>query len=204
MALGSDVDDEHVPLLLEQGGFRPSQPTLPRTVPIPDTVNVAIIGAGIAGINVALAAAEEGVSYEIFDRNDEVGGTWLTTNYPGIGVDTPSAYYSLSREVNPDWSSYYPQGAEYQAYLVALADKHRLREHTRFGTEVDALWWDEDREPLADPLGGRRGDARRQPCPRGRDGRRLPQPAALAGCAGSGHVRGHQHSLRAVGSRRWT
>jgi cation diffusion facilitator CzcD-associated flavoprotein CzcO len=144
VALGSDVDPEHVPLLLEQGGFRPSQPTLPRSVPIPDTVNMAIIGAGIAGINVALAAAAEGVSYEIFDRNDEVGGTWLTTTYPGIGVDTPSAYYSLSREVNPEWSSYYPQGAEYQAYLVALADKHGLRAHTRFGAEVEALWWDED------------------------------------------------------------
>jgi cation diffusion facilitator CzcD-associated flavoprotein CzcO len=146
VALGSDVDAEHVPLLLEQGGFRPSEPTLPRTVPIPDTVNVAIIGAGIAGINAALAAAEAGVAYEILDRNDEVGGTWFTTRYPGIGVDTPSAYYSLSREVNPDWSNYYPQGAEYQAYLVALADKHGLREHTRFGTEVEALWWDEDHD----------------------------------------------------------
>jgi 4-hydroxyacetophenone monooxygenase len=146
VALGSDVGAEHVPLLLEQGGFRPSQPTLSREVPIPDTVNVAIVGAGIAGITAALAAAEEGISYEIFDRNDEVGGTWLTTTYPGIGVDTPSAYYSLSREVNPDWSNYYPQGAEYQAYLVALADKHGLREHTRFGTEVEALWWDEDHD----------------------------------------------------------
>ena len=143
IALGSDVDDEQVDLLLEQGGFRRSQPTLPRTVAIADTVRVAIIGAGIAGISVALAAAEAGVHYEIFDRNEEVGGTWLTTTYPGIGVDTPSAYYSLSREVNPDWSSYYPQGAEYQAYLVALADKHKLRQHTRFCTEIEALWWDD-------------------------------------------------------------
>ena len=93
----------------------------PRTAPIPDTTNVAIIEAGIAGINAALAVAEAGVAYEIFDRNHEVGGTWLTTNYPGIGADTPSAYYSLSREVNPDWTNYYPQGAEYQAYLVGLA-----------------------------------------------------------------------------------
>ncbi|HEY9304495.1 MAG TPA: NAD(P)/FAD-dependent oxidoreductase, partial [Mycobacterium sp.] len=61
------------------------------------------------------------------------------------GVDTPSAYYSLSWDVNPDWSSYYPQGAEYQRYLVALADKYKLRERTRFRTEVDALWWDADR-----------------------------------------------------------
>jgi cation diffusion facilitator CzcD-associated flavoprotein CzcO len=146
IALGTDVDDEQVDLLLEQGGFRPSQPTLPRTTPIPSTTTMAIIGAGIAGIAVALAAAEEGVHFQIYDRNDEVGGTWLTTTYPGIGVDTPSAYYSLSREVNPDWSNYYPEGAEYQAYLVALADKHELRRHIRFGTEVEALWWDEQRQ----------------------------------------------------------
>ncbi|MDT5219520.1 MAG: 4-hydroxyacetophenone monooxygenase, partial [Mycobacterium sp.] len=146
LALGSDVDDEFIPLLLEQGGFQLSQPTLSRTAPIPETMNVAIIGAGLAGIITALAAADAGVAYEIFDRNDEVGGTWLTTTYPGIGVDTPSAYYSLSREVNPNWSSYYPEGAEYQAYLVSLADKYGLREHTRFGTEVEALWWDDERD----------------------------------------------------------
>jgi cation diffusion facilitator CzcD-associated flavoprotein CzcO len=146
VALGSVVEEEQIPLLLEQGGFAPSTPTLARTVAISDTMNVAIIGAGIAGINAALSAAEAGVTYEIFDRNAEVGGTWLTTKYPGIGVDTPTAYYSLSREVNPEWTNYYPQGAEYQAYLVALADKHRLREHTRFNTEVEALWWDDDRQ----------------------------------------------------------
>ena len=146
IALGSDVDDEFVPLLLEQGGFRRSQPTLPRTVPIPETMNVAIIGAGLAGIIAALAAADAAVEFQIFDRNDDVGGTWLTTVYPGIGVDTPSAYYSLSREVNPEWTSYYPQGAEYQDYLVALADKYGLRDHARFGTEVVALWWDQDRD----------------------------------------------------------
>ena len=145
VALGSEVDDEFVPLLLEQGGFQLSQPILPRTAPIPDTTSVAIIGAGLAGIITALAAADAGVGYQIFDRNDEVGGTWLTTTYPGIGVDTPSAYYSLSREVNPEWTSYYPQGAEYQHYLVAMADKYGLRAHTRFGTEVEALWWDEER-----------------------------------------------------------
>ena len=146
LALGSEVPDEQVDLLLEQGGFQRAQPTLPRTASIPGTVKIAIVGAGIAGISVALAAAQESVRYEIFDRNAEVGGTWLTTTYPGIGVDTPSAYYSLSCEVNPDWSSYYPQGAEYQAYLVALADKYKLREHTRFRTEVEALWWDDERK----------------------------------------------------------
>ena len=41
IALGSDVDDEQVDLLLEQGGFRPGQPTLPRTTPIPSTTTMA-------------------------------------------------------------------------------------------------------------------------------------------------------------------
>jgi 4-hydroxyacetophenone monooxygenase len=43
--------------LLEQGGFQLSQPTLPRTVPTPESMRVAIIGAGLAGSIAALAAA---------------------------------------------------------------------------------------------------------------------------------------------------
>jgi 4-hydroxyacetophenone monooxygenase len=145
VALGGSVGAEYLPLLLEQGGFRPSQPVLPRTAKLPKGFRVAIIGAGIAGMTAALACADAGIDYQIFDRNEEVGGTWYTTTYPGIGVDTPSAYYSLSRDINGDWSSYYPLGAEYQAYLVSVADKNNLRQHTRFGIEVEALWWDDER-----------------------------------------------------------
>ncbi len=145
VALGGTVDSRYVPLLLEQGGFQPSQPVLARSAKLPDGFRVAIIGAGIAGLTAALELASAGIDYEIFDRHDEVGGTWYTTTYPGIGVDTPSAYYSLSRDINGDWSSYYPMGAEYQAYLVSVADKNELREHIRFGTEVEALWWDDER-----------------------------------------------------------
>ncbi|SOJ55048.1 4-hydroxyacetophenone monooxygenase [Mycobacterium simulans] len=145
VALGGAVGTEYLGLLLEQGGFQPSQPVLPRTAKLPAGFRVAIIGAGIAGLTVALEMAAAGIDFQIFDRNDEVGGTWYTTTYPGIGVDTPSAYYSLSRDINGDWSSYYPQGREYQRYLVSVADKNALRKHTRFGTEVEALWWDDER-----------------------------------------------------------
>jgi 4-hydroxyacetophenone monooxygenase len=145
VALGGTVGAEYFPLLLEQGGFQPPQPVLPRTAMLPEGFRVAIIGAGIAGLTAALACADAGVEFQIYDRNDEVGGTWYTTTYPGIGVDTPSAYYSLSRDINAEWSSYYPQGAEYQRYLVSVADKNKMRERTRFGTEVEALWWDDER-----------------------------------------------------------
>ncbi|ABM13689.1 flavin-containing monooxygenase [Mycolicibacterium vanbaalenii] len=145
LALGTAVGDEYVGLLLEQGGFHPSQPVLPRTAKLPQGFKVVIVGAGIAGMAAALECAAAGIDYEIIDRNDEVGGTWYTAVYPGIGVDTPSAYYSLSRDINGDWTSYYPQGAEYQRYLESVADKNALRDHIRFNTEVEALWWDEKR-----------------------------------------------------------
>ena len=144
VALGGPVGSEYIGLLLEQGGFQPAQPVLPRTERLPADFRVAIIGAGMAGMTTALACADAGIDYEIYDRNDEVGGTWYTTVYPGLGVDTPSAYYSLSRDVNGDWSSYYPQGAEYQRYLESVADKSGLRAHTRFSTEVTALRWVEE------------------------------------------------------------
>lgn len=146
IALGGEVAPEYLGLLLEQGGFQLAQPVLPRDAQLPTGFQVVIIGAGIAGITAALACADAGIDYRIIERNDEVGGTWYTTTYPGIGVDTPSAYYSLSRDVNGDWSSYYPRGAEYQAYLVSVANKNDLRKHTRFGTAVEALWWDEGRQ----------------------------------------------------------
>ncbi len=146
LALGAEVGHEYVGLLLEQGGFHASQPVLPRTATLPTGFKVVIVGAGIAGMAAALECAAAGIDYEIIDRNDEVGGTWYTTVYPGIGVDTPSAYYSLSRDINGDWSSYYPQGPEYQRYLQSVADKNGLREHTRFSTEVTALRWAAERK----------------------------------------------------------
>ena len=146
LALGAEVGPEYVGLLLEQGGFHASQSVLPRTAKLPTGFKVVIVGAGIAGMAAALECAAAGIEYEIIDRNDEVGGTWYTAVYPGIGVDTPSAYYSLSRDINGDWSSYYPQGAEYQRYLQSVADKNGLRKRTRFSTEVVALRWVEDRK----------------------------------------------------------
>lgn len=146
VALGGVIGDRYIPLLLEQGGFHRSQPTLPRTAPVPSTMKLAIVGGGMAGLTAAIAASDNGIDYEIFERHGDVGGTWLTTVYPGLGVDTPSTYYSLSSELNPDWSSYYPVGSEYQRYLQAVADKHRIRERTRFNTTVESLRWDDQRQ----------------------------------------------------------
>ena len=38
----------------------------------------------------------------------------------GVAVDTPSHFYSYSFEQNPDWSSYYPKGAEIERMTEEL------------------------------------------------------------------------------------
>ncbi|SDZ36500.1 Predicted flavoprotein CzcO associated with the cation diffusion facilitator CzcD [Saccharopolyspora shandongensis] len=144
VAMGATPGPEYYPMLLEQGGFHTALPVVPRTEPLPEAIDLAIIGGGLAGIAAALTARREGVPYRIYERNDDIGGTWLTQTYPGVGVDTPSSYYSLSAEINPDWSSYYPRGGEYQEYLREVVGRHGIREHVAFGTEVEALTWDDD------------------------------------------------------------
>ncbi|EGD53868.1 flavin-containing monooxygenase [Gordonia neofelifaecis] len=144
LALGVPVGEEFLPMLSEQGGFHRARPVVSRAEPLPETLSLAIIGGGLAGIAAAIAATHEGLDYELFERGDRLGGTWATQTYPGVGVDTPSSYYSLSSELNPDWSSYYPKGGEYHDYLLALGRKYAIGDHTRFGTEVTSLTWDDD------------------------------------------------------------
>ncbi|MBO0864303.1 MAG: NAD(P)-binding protein, partial [Mycobacterium sp.] len=76
IGLGMAVDERNVPMLLEQGGFHKPRSVLPCTVPIPATTKIAIVGCGMAGITAAIAAADAGIAYEIYERNPEVGGIW--------------------------------------------------------------------------------------------------------------------------------
>ena len=137
------VDAEFVPLLLEQSGFTKSRRQVPVTVTPPADFDVIVIGAGIIGINAGIKLKEAGFGYKIFEERDDVGGTWLRNTYPGAAVDTPSHYYSYSFELNPNWSKYYPTGAEYQEYLLRVVDKYQLRDHISFGTRVVSARWRE-------------------------------------------------------------
>ena len=65
---------------------------------------VAIIGAGFAGLGIAIRLKQGGVeSFAVFERADEIGGTWRDNHYPGCCCDVPSHVYSFSFELNPNW-----------------------------------------------------------------------------------------------------
>jgi len=106
---------------------------------------IAIIGAGFAGIGTAIRLLQSGIeSFTIFERADEIGGTWRDNTYPGAACDVPSHAYSLSFEQNPGWTQRFSPAAEIQAYLLRIVEKWRLRSHLRTGTAIVGARFDEN------------------------------------------------------------
>lgn len=145
VSVGEPVEDEFVPLLLEQMGFEkptPRKEIVGRALPHPE-FKILVIGAGLTGLVAGIKLDEAGYDYVIIEKNADVGGTWFENTYPGVGVDTPSHFYSYSFELNPEWNHYHPQGNDMQDYFLRVADKYDLRRRVRFETLVEACAYDE-------------------------------------------------------------
>lgn len=91
----------------------------------PQHLRVVMIGGGASGLNVARHMKLQMANYElqIYEKNEDVGGTWFENRYERIGVslgynhligfcgrypgcacDIPSHNYQYTWEPNPDWS----------------------------------------------------------------------------------------------------
>ena len=112
------------------------------------SLNVAIIGAGMSGLCMAVKLQDAGIdTYTVFEKADEVGGTWRDNTYPGLTCDVPSRFYTYSFRPNPDWSRLMSPGPEIHSYLRQVATERGIRPHIRFGTDVtsaryrDGQWW---------------------------------------------------------------
>lgn len=102
--------------------------------------SVAIIGAGAAGILAAIKLQQAGISnLTLFEKADDLGGTWRDNRYPGITCDVPSHAYRYSFAPNPDWSQVCSSGAEILDYFRATAEQHGIPSLIRFGEEVTRL-----------------------------------------------------------------
>jgi cation diffusion facilitator CzcD-associated flavoprotein CzcO len=104
---------------------------------------IVIIGAGFAGIGMAVQLLKAGIrSFRIFERASEIGGTWRDNTYPGAACDVPSHVYSFSFEPNPNWSRAFAESWEIQDYLLGVVEKWGLRSHLQLGTEIVEARWD--------------------------------------------------------------
>ena len=107
-----------------------------------------VVGAGFAGVALIHYLRKAGLSLKVFDRADDIGGTWAWNKYPGAATDSEGYYYCLtfSEEVLQEWtwSERYPGWEETQNYLRFVADKCDMWPHMQFNTEVTKAEYSEE------------------------------------------------------------
>lgn len=110
-------------------------------------VDAIIIGAGIAGMYQLYKLRELGLSVQLYETGDGVGGTWFWNRYPGCRFDSESySYgYSFSEEVLQEWSwsEHFSPQPETLRYLNFVADKFDLRKDIQFNSRVASASYDE-------------------------------------------------------------
>jgi cation diffusion facilitator CzcD-associated flavoprotein CzcO len=110
-------------------------------------IEIAIIGAGFGGLGAAIRLQQAGFTdFLVFERSDDVGGTWRDNTYPGCACDVPSHLYSFSFARNPYWSRTFSGQAEIWDYLRSCVDRFGIGGKLRLRHEVHEAAWDEQRQ----------------------------------------------------------
>lgn len=109
------------------------------------TVNIAVLGAGFAGIGAAIRFKEAGITdFVVLEKASEIGGVWRENTYPGCACDVPSALYSYSFAPNPKWSRVFAEQAEIKTYLQDTAQRFGVMQYIHLNREMlDSTWDDE-------------------------------------------------------------
>jgi cyclohexanone monooxygenase len=111
-------------------------------------VDVVVVGAGFAGMYMLHKLRGQGLSVQVFETGDGVGGTWYWNRYPGARCDIESMEYSygFDEELQQEWEwteRYAPQ-PEILSYANHVADRFDLRRDIQFETKVTAAAFDDD------------------------------------------------------------
>ena len=140
------VTDEYAEMYLEELDLAGVDP---RRMDVPDgrdVLSVLVIGCGMSGLLAGIRLKEAGVSFEIIEKNDEVGGTWYENTYPGCRVDVPNHYYCYSFAANYGFSHFFSLQPELLTYFRDVMCRHGVDEHVRWNTEVERAEWDDDEQ----------------------------------------------------------
>ena len=113
-------------------------------------VDVAVVGAGFAGLYLLHRLRKAGFATVVLDEADDVGGTWYWNRYPGARCDIQTVDYSYTFDPELEsawtWSEKYATQPEILRYLGFVADRYDLRRDIRFHTRVKDATWDQAAE----------------------------------------------------------
>jgi cation diffusion facilitator CzcD-associated flavoprotein CzcO len=112
------------------------------TEPLPEHVDVAIVGAGFGGLGMAIRLKQEGnADFVVLERAPDVGGTWFANTYPGCQCDVPSNLYSFSFAPKPDWTHSYPEQPQIHEYLRDCVRRFDIAGKIRLNCEMQNAEW---------------------------------------------------------------
>ena len=108
---------------------------------------VAIIGAGFAGMYLLHRLRGMGVPAKVLEAGSGVGGTWYWNRYPGARCDIESIQYSYqfddALQQEWEWTERYATQPEILKYAEHVADRYDLRGDIQFNSRVSAATYDE-------------------------------------------------------------
>jgi cation diffusion facilitator CzcD-associated flavoprotein CzcO len=113
---------------------------------LPEHVDVVVIGAGISGINATYHLTREfpGKTICVLEAHEDLGGTWLIHNYPGVRSDTE--LYTLGFDFKPWTGRPYAGGDEIMAYLRETVEEFDLEQHFTYNSTVTSASWSSERQ----------------------------------------------------------
>ncbi|KAL4876146.1 hypothetical protein BJY04DRAFT_231971 [Aspergillus karnatakaensis] len=112
-------------------------------------IRVACMGAGYSGLMMGIIFSQrmknKNAELVIYERNHDLGGTWLENRYPGCKCDIPAHNYAYSFEPKPDWPNYYATSQQIHEYMRGVADKYECNQYIRYQHTIKSAIWSEEK-----------------------------------------------------------
>lgn len=138
------VDEDNVPLVLEELDLQGRDPRRPTPLTDAGDFHVIVIGCGESGVLAGIRLKQAGIAFTIVEKNAGPGGTWWENSYPGARVDVANHLYCYSFEPSNHWDHFFAEQPELRQYFCDVVDRHGLRPHIRWNTEVLSAAWADD------------------------------------------------------------
>lgn len=127
------ADSDHIAYALSQVLMRTSRP-----------IKVIVGGAGFSGLSFARVVEMgklENVSLQIYEKNNELGGTWYENRCPGCACDVPIHNYQFSWAPYPYFPNFYAKRDHMFEYITEIAKQFNLRKYVKVSHKITGAKW---------------------------------------------------------------
>ncbi|KNC83865.1 hypothetical protein SARC_03890 [Sphaeroforma arctica JP610] len=100
---------------------------------------VAVIGAGVAGLQTVRALRDRGIEVTAYECANNIGGVWRE-NYANFGIQAPKQLYEFPDfpMASAEWGEF-ADGVKVQSYIEEYADRFNIRDSIVLNTRVTGV-----------------------------------------------------------------